>query len=62
MQRGPVLSFLTSSSRGRALPLSSCCSPPSPPATAAVLAPSISSKAGWKEEDKGRGGLSGLCL
>lgn len=51
---------LGSSSGGRALPLSSCCPPLLPPTAAAVPAPSISSQAGWKEEDEGRGGLSGV--
>lgn len=34
--------------------------PPVPPAAAAASAPSISSRPGWKEEGKGRGGLSGV--
>lgn len=39
---------------------SSCCPPPSLPTAAAVPAPSVTSKAGWEEGMRRRGGLSGV--
>lgn len=47
--------------QGKGPPSVQLLSTPLPPRpAAAVLAPSISSKAGWKEGDEGRGGLSGV--
>lgn len=64
-QRGPAslhplqLGWEAARAGGGTAP-SSCCPPPNLPTAAAVPAPSVTSKAGWEEGMRRRGGLSGV--